>query len=135
MPVDDGHDEAGDVQQRERDRLAPGQRVADAAIERVRAIFGEADDVGPGLDAGQAAEQAGDAGAEQDDREPERHPAVEPALEQIERQRPGRDEEHEDPDRPVRQPVVDLVPLPDAAIARELDPLRVTVLGFVGRGK
>ena len=58
-----------------------------------------------------------------------------PLREEIKGQRPGRDEEHPDPDRPVRQPVVDFVPFPDAPIARELDALGVTVLTLVGRGK
>ena len=46
---------------------------------------------------------------EQDDAEPERHAAVESPLEQVERQRARRDEEHENPDRPMVEPVVQLV--------------------------
>ena len=65
----------------------------------------------------------------------QRHARVEAVLEQVEGQRPGRDEEHEDPDRPVRQPVPDLVALADAAIARQLDAAGVAELTFVGRGK
>ena len=131
----DGHDEPGDVQHGEGDDLAPGQRVADAAVERVRTIFSKSDDVGTGLDAGQAAKQAGNAGTDENGQQPQRHPPVEPVREQVECQRPGRDEEHEDPDRPVRQSVIDLVPFPDAAVCRELDTLRVTVPALVGRGK
>ncbi len=86
---------------RERDDLAPRRRVADAPVERVRPVLGEADDVGRGSQPGSwprspampvptsttpsQAEQAG----------------VEAALEQVEGQRPRRDEEDEDPDRPV----------------------------------
>ena len=39
---------------RERDRFAPRERVADAAVQRIRPIFGEPDDVRLRLDAGQA---------------------------------------------------------------------------------
>ena len=67
--------------------LAPGERVADAAIQRIRPILGEADDVRPRLDAGQRAAQPGDSGADQHRTEPQRHPRIEAALEQIERQR------------------------------------------------
>ena len=107
----------GDVQHREGDHLAPGERVADAAIQRVRTILGEPDDVGARLDARQPAAKPGDAGADQHGAEPQRHARVEAACEQIEGQRPGRDEEHQDPDRPVREPVTDLVALADRAIA------------------
>ena len=106
---------------RERDHLAPGERVADAAVERIRPILGEPDDVRLGLHAGQAAAQAGDAGAEHHDAEPQRHPPVEAALEQIERQRTWRDEEHEDPDRPVIEPVIELVALADLPLGGVLD--------------
>ena len=62
----------GDVQHRERDDRAPRERVADAAVEGIRLILGEADDVRRGLDAGQLAAQARDAGADQHDAEPQR---------------------------------------------------------------
>ena len=87
------------------------------------------------LDARQPAAQAGDARPDEHRRQPERHPRVEAVLEEIERQRSGRDEEHPDPDRPVRQPVADLVPFPDAPIVCQLDSLGVTVLTLVGRWK
>ena len=89
--------------------LAPGQRVADAAIERVRQILSEADDVRRRLDARQAAAQSGDGRADSDHGEPQPHPPVESVLEQIEGQRTWRDEEHEDPDRPVIESVIELV--------------------------
>ena len=54
---DDGDDEADDVQDRESDGLAPGDRVADAAIDRVGPILGEPDDVRRRLAAGQPAAQ------------------------------------------------------------------------------
>ena len=47
------------------------------------------------------------------DAEPQRHARVEAALEQIERQRPGRDEEDENPDRPVIESVIELVAFAD----------------------
>ena len=50
-----------------------------------------------------------------------RHPAIEAVLEQIERQRAGRDEEHEDPDRPVVEPVIELVALANLAFGGVLD--------------
>ena len=53
--------------------FAPGKRVADAAVQRVRPILGEADDVRLRLDARQRAAQAGDAGADQHRAEPQRH--------------------------------------------------------------
>ena len=121
MSRHDGDDEAGDVQHGEGDHLAPGERVADAAVERVRPILGEADDVGLRLHAGQPAAQPGDAGADEDGAEPERHPRVEAALEQVEGERTGRDEEHEDPDRPVIEPVIELVALADFPLGGVLD--------------
>ena len=63
------------------------------------------------------------------------HPRVEAVIEEIEGQGPRCDEEHEDPDRPVRQPVSDLVPLSDAAVARQLDPAGVAKLTLIGRWK
>ena len=68
-------------------------------------------------------------------RQPEGHPRVETVLEQIERERTGGDEKHPDPDRPVRQPVADLVPFPDAPVVCQLDALGVTVLTLVRRWK
>ena len=49
------------------------------------------------------------------------HPRVEAALEQVERQRARRDEEDEDPDRPVVDAVVGLVAGADATVVGELD--------------
>ena len=81
QPPRAGHDrvrETGGVQHRERDHLAPRQRVADPAIQRVRPIFREADDVGPRLDAGQLAPQTRDPRAHEDDEQPQRHPRSNP---------------------------------------------------------
>ena len=66
---DDRVEQPAGVQHRERDDLAPRGGVADAAIERVGAILGEANDVRRRLAAGQLAEQSGDPGAEQHDRQ------------------------------------------------------------------
>ena len=63
------------------------------------------------------------------------HPPVEPVLEEVERHRTGRDEEHEDPDRPVREPVADLVARADAPVAGQLDAPGMPDGLFVGRGK
>ena len=68
-------------------------------------------------------------------RQPERHSPVEAVREEIEGQRPGRDEEHPDPDGPVRQPVADFVPYPHAPIVGQLDSLGVTMLTLVGGWK
>src|SRR3954447_25180770 len=68
---DDRDEETGDIQDGERDHLAPRERVAHAAIERVRTIYGEADDVRLRFDARQRAAQAGDAGGDEDRAEPE----------------------------------------------------------------
>ena len=136
VPVDDGDDQPGDVQHGKRDHLAPGERVADAAIDRVGTILGEADDVGLRLDAGKAAAQARRCPVPTSTAASQSAIRVsKPLREEIERQRPGRDEEHPNPDRPVRQPVADFVPFPDAPIARQLDSLGVTVLALVGRWK
>ena len=122
---DDRPHQAGDVQHRERDDRAPRERVADAPIERVRLVLGEADDVRRGLDARQLPEQARDAGAGEHDAQPRRHAPVEAVREQIERERPGRDEEGPDPDRPVVQAIADLVALADLPIRRALHQARV----------
>jgi hypothetical protein len=56
-------------------------------------------------------------------------------LEQRERHRTRRDEEDENPDRPVIQPIRNLVALADAAIGGELDAARMAVHLLVGRRK
>ena len=95
--------------QRERDDFSPCRRVTHAAIERVRSILGEPDDVRSRLASGQTAAEAGDGGSDDDNAEPREEVSIEAALEQVERQRPGRDEEDENPDRPVIEPVMQLV--------------------------
>ena len=86
---------------------------------------------GFGSTPGSAPRKPGDAGADQHGAEPQRHARVEPALEQIEGQRPGRDEEDEDPDRPVVEPVIELVALADLALRGVFD--RDSVHGFFVR--
>ena len=76
---------------------------------------------GLGSTPGQRAPETGDAGADQHGAEPQRHARVEAALEQIEGERTGRDEEHEDPDRPVIEPVIELVALADLAVGGVFD--------------
>src|SRR5262249_29287919 len=61
--------------------------------------------------------------------QPDRHARVEPVLEEIEGKRPRRDEEHEDPDRPVVEAVIELVAFADLALGRVLDR-NVHVWGF-----
>src|SRR5262245_45511030 len=95
--------------------------LTDAPIQRVWPILGEANDVRLRFDAGQPSAQASDGRADEDRAEPRRHPSIEPALEQIEGQRTWRDEEHEDPDRPVVETVVKLVALPDFPLGCVLD--------------
>ena len=97
-------------------------RVTDAAIERVGAIFGETNDVGSRLAAGQLPKQACDAGANQNNAQPRQQALVETALEQIEGERARRDEEHENPDRPVIEAVMQLVANADLPLGIELDP-------------
>ena len=130
---DDRPHQARDVQQRERDDRAPCEGVADAAIKRVRLVLGEADDVRRRLYAGQLPGDARDAGANEHDAEPRRHAAVEAVREQIEGERPGRNEEGPDPDRPVIQAIADLVPFPDLPIGRPLHQARVPHLLVVRR--
>ena len=61
------------------------------------------------------------AGGDEHRAQPQRHPRVEAALEQIEGERTGRDEEHENPDRPVVESVIELVALADLSMRRVLD--------------
>src|SRR5262249_46340052 len=117
----DRDEEPDDVQERESDRLAPRKGVADAAIQRVWTILRETDDVGLRLDAGQTAAKAGDPGPDEHDAEPRRHARVESALEEIERQRARRDEEHENPDGPVVEAVIELVAFSDLPLGGVLD--------------
>src|SRR6266446_10117048 len=121
LPGRDGEAEAGDVQDRERDDLAPRKRVADASVERIGPVFGEPDDVRLWLDAWQAPAQAGESRSDHDGAEPQGHTRVESPFEQIEGERPRRDEEHEDPDRPVIESIVELVALADAALSCVFD--------------
>ena len=87
---------------------------------------------GLGSTPGRAPAQPGDAGADEHGAEPQRHPRVEAALEQIEGQRARRDEEHEDPDRPVIESVIELVALADLALGRVLDGYGGHVCLFLG---
>jgi hypothetical protein len=49
----------------------------------------------------------------------------------VERHRAGRDEKHEDPDRPMGQTVPDPVARADGPVRRQLNPSRVPVIPFV----
>src|SRR5215470_17398565 len=121
VPSHDREDEAGDIQHGERNHFTPGECVADAAIQRIGTILREPDDVRLRLDSREPAAQSGDAGPNQHRAEPQRHPRVETVLEQVERQRPGRDEENENPDRPVVEPVIKLVAFANLALRCVLD--------------
>src|SRR5690606_28308334 len=101
--------------------LAPCGRVADAAIERVGPILGGADYVKRRLAAGELAPEAGNARPQQHHAQPGDEPRVEDALEEIEGEGPRRDEEYEDPDRPVVEAVIELVAAPQNALGVELD--------------
>ena len=92
---------------------------------------------GLGSTPGSRPRSARDAGADEHDAEPQRHPRVEAALEEIEGQRAGRDEEDEDPDRPVIESVIKLVALTDLALGSVLDGYGGHVCLFLGllRGK
>ena len=101
------------------------RRVTDAAVQRVGTILGEPDDVRRRLAAGQLAEQAGDRGSDDYDSKPSHQSPIEAMLEQVERERAGRNEKHEDPDWPVVESVVELVPSPNLPLRVELDAPRV----------
>src|SRR5258706_10299485 len=101
--------EAGGVEQNEGQKIRPGGGVADAPIQRIRVVLGEAQDVGFGLDSGELPEPSGDSAYQQHDAEPDGHARIEPAREEIEGERARRDKKNEDPDGPVRDPVVRLV--------------------------
>ena len=117
----------------ERDHFTPGRRVADSSVERIGSIFGESNDVRPRLTSRELPVQTGDPGADEDDSQPCHHARVETTLEEIEHQRPWRDEKDEDPDRPVIEPVMELVAVPDLAFGIELDEERVRLCpGFSG---
>ncbi len=76
----------------------------------------KAEDVRLRLDTRKPAAQPGDARANQDGEQPPLHPRVEAVLEQVERQRTRRNEENENPERPVIEPVVELVAVADFAL-------------------
>ena len=103
---DDGVEQPTRVETANATNSPHARGVADAAIERVGSIFGEADDVRRGLAARQLAKETGDACPDQNDAEPRQQARVESALEQIECERAGRDEEDENPDRPVIDAVI-----------------------------
>ena len=73
------------------------------------------------LAAGQAAAQERDAGRDDDHAEPQDHPQVETTFEEVERQRTRRDEEDENPDRPVQPAIVELVARADLAFGVVFD--------------
>ena len=110
-----------DVEHRERHHLAPGDRVADAAVKRVGPVLREPDDVGRRLAPGQPAAQPDIPVTATTAPSHDHHAGVEPPLEQVERERPRRDEKDENPDRPVVDAVVGLVAGADAAVVGELD--------------
>ena len=126
-----GVGQTGGVEQREGHHFAPGGGVADAPVQRVRPVLGEADDVGRRLASGQAAAQPGNAGPQQDEPKPHRHAAVEAVREEVEGERPRRDEEDENPDRPVIETVVELIALPNLSFGSVLDGYRGHVSLYV----
>lgn len=116
-----GVGESDVVEQGEGDGDGPGEGVADAAVDGVGTVLGEAEYVGGGFDAGELAEEAGEAGANENDAEPCGHAGVEAVGEEVKGQRAGRDEEDEDPDGPVEEAVVELIAGAEFAIARVLE--------------
>jgi hypothetical protein len=126
----DRHDETGNIEDGKCHGRAPGERVTHAAIERIGFVLGESDDVRPRLHARQPASQSRQARSDEHESQPERHTAIETAGEQIKGERPGRDEEHPDPDRPVQEPIVELVPLSNPSIGRSLDANTGSTCGF-----
>src|SRR5262249_36438860 len=118
--------EPGDVEHGEGNGFAPGQRVADTTVKRVGTIFRETDDVRARLDARQLAGQYRNSGTGHHDRKPHEDADVEALLERRECHRARRYEEPEDPDRPVIEPVRDLVALANGAVRRAFDASGVT---------
>ncbi len=59
-------EEAHEVQEREAKDGVPGERVADSSVEGIRLVLVEAEDVGAGFGAGEAAAQGCDACAAED---------------------------------------------------------------------
>ena len=113
--------QAGDIQHREGDDFSPCRRVTHAAIERVRAILGEADDVGRGSHPGRRPRRPAMAVPTSTTPSHVMRSSIEAAFEQIEGQRAGRDEEDENPDRPVIEPVMKLVSVSDFTVGVALD--------------
>src|SRR4029079_1040476 len=103
---------------------APGGRVTDASIQRVRSIFSEPDDIRTRLAPGKATAKPGDWRSHQHDRQPHGQLPIESALDQIEGQRTWRDEEYKDPDRPVIEPVIQLVSVTYVPFGVALDEKR-----------
>src|SRR5581483_1951814 len=98
---DDGDDQSCEVEKREVQRGVPREGVTDLAIERVRLVFVEADDVGPVLAAGKLREISRDEHARQHHAEPQAVEPREAMREERERERPRRQEKYPDPDRQV----------------------------------
>src|SRR5436190_1356120 len=104
-------DQTCDIEQREGNGRAPRERVAHAAIDRVRLVFGQSNDVRRRFNARQASPKTGDTSTDQHRSQPQRHPRIESPLEQVERERSRSDEEDENPYRPMIEAIVKLVPL------------------------
>jgi len=84
---DDGDDEAGEIEESEGEDGAPGEGVADSAVEGVGLVLVEAKDVGAGFGSGKAAAKCGDAGGDENDGEPEEVGGVKAAGEEAEGER------------------------------------------------
>ncbi len=74
----DGDDEAGEIEQSEGEDGAPGEGVADAAVDGIGLVFVKAEDVGAGLGAGELAVEGGDAGCDEDGGSQRRLPRPKP---------------------------------------------------------
>src|SRR5580698_3623272 len=110
----------GEIQHRERDHDAPGEGVADTAIQRIRFVLDETDNVGPRLHAGQTAPQSGDAGSENHQAQPDQLALIEAPLEQLKSRWTGSEEEDKNPNGPVSQPVRRFVAVAQFPVARQL---------------
>ena len=69
--------------------------------------------------------------SDKDDREPHDHASVETPLEEIEHERARRNEEHEDPDWPVIEAVVELVAMADFYGGIALDKQRICLKAWL----
>ena len=95
------------------------------AVQGVRAILGEPDDVRDRLATGKLSRESRDAGTDEHEPQPDCHPRIKAGSEEVGRQRSWCNEEGEDPEWPVIEPVIEFVARAQLALGIELDAARV----------